>query len=69
MVLSWLAWGVLGTALWGMTLAQVDLTVAKSGWGVMGVGLAGVLVYLRRELHPGGWWGLGMAACFWGVGV
>ena len=69
MVLSWLAWGVLGTALWGMTLAQVDLTVAKSGWGVMGVGLAGVLVYLRRELHPGGGWGLGMAACFWGVGV
>ena len=50
MVLSWLAWGVLGTALWGMTLAQVDLTVAKSGWGVMGVGLAGVLVYLRREI-------------------
>ena len=66
---SWMAWGVLGATLWGMTLVQVDLTVAKSVWGVMGMGLAGLAVYLRRELHPGGWWGMGLAGAFWGVGV
>lgn len=66
---SWVVWGLLGSSLWWMTLAEGGVWVAATGWGVMGVGLAGVLAFGRGELHPGGWWGLGLLAGMWGVGA
>lgn len=69
MGLSWVALGMLGVCLWGVTLAQGGVYVADSAWAVLGMGLAGVAAFGRRELHPGGWWGVGLAAGFWGVGA
>ncbi|MCX6602712.1 MAG: hypothetical protein NTV52_03880, partial [Acidobacteria bacterium] len=66
--MSWSALAVLGLCLWRTTLVEGGVYLTDAAWSIMGFGLAGWLVFAKRELHPGGWWGVGLAVAFCGVG-